>query len=350
MVSNISLPRPPIDVAGGFPDNGPLDDKLPLAVLQHATSFLSYGDRGPLTQAARFTLNASRHSEVQYTLNTERLKTKIAVLPAGWIPKPQFACLLIELLRSPAKGHPALWVPLMDRLMTHYPLSNVHDGIVEDHADIAQMLGAAEPPLDADQIYAFCDYLGKKQLSRTKIWAAYRALEKYLPLSPSTVERALYEFSLRKAQLLIVPQNCKFPLGDGQELEYYRTVIDSRDWFGFDYSTASLWVNSGIDDKSAPLPAVLREALFSHLLNLSAACAACPFMTEMVAEEGSTPPRNFLLPLAAKITEAGIFLEGGGRILDKYLLRKPYWSSVFSLQSEELEKLAEQYPGAIKAL
>lgn len=173
-----------IQVQQQFVPSSRIEARVPTEALQHIGSFLSYQDQAQLAQVGIF----ARDIQQYYIDLMAPLKTEIEALPAGPLADGDFQRLLVGLVTSPAAGHPKHWVPLMDALMGHLGPDDTVNGIVQKHAHIADLLATTEQPISSDQIYQFCRYLGRKQLSKIMPWIGYRTLEQY-SLKPQLAKR-----------------------------------------------------------------------------------------------------------------------------------------------------------------
>src|SRR5690606_38169968 len=216
--------------------------------------------------------------------------------PAGPLSNADFQRLLVGLVTSPALGHPKHWVPVMDALMGHLGPNDTVNGIIQKHANIADLLATSAQPISPDQVYQFCKYLGQKQLSKIMPWIGYRALEQYSlkpPLDSASVNKALKEYLTQQAKLHIRAGNNGYFLPHNRMLNFQETDIDPRKWFGFNGEESSLWTQPGAENgEIAPMPALLLEVLWTHIQSLRASCADKPFMVGMIGRAEAQLPHN----------------------------------------------------------
>jgi hypothetical protein len=341
-----------IPVEQTFVPSSRIEVKLPIDILQNIALFLSYQDQAQLAQVAVFARDAVRNTQQYYISLMAPLKTKIEALPAGPLNNADFQRLLVSLVTSPALGHPKHWVPIMDVLMGHLVCGNTVDDIIKKHAHIAELLATSARPISSDQTYQFCKYLGRKQLSNTLPWIGYRVLEQYAlkpQLNSASVNTALKEYLTQQAKMKIRAKDNGYYLSDNQILSLQETIIDPREWFGFNGEEHSLWIQPGTQNREiAPMPKLLLEVLWTHIQSLHDACVDKPFMVGMMGRLEAQFPHNFTLTLAQRITNADIFLNHNNTI-DREEIEKQYYArGLDNLSDEEMKALvAERYPNAM---
>jgi hypothetical protein len=342
-----------IQVEQAFAPNSRIEAKLSAEVLRNIGSFLSHQDQAQLAQVAVFARDAALDIQQYYIDLMTPLKTEIEALPAGPLSNADFQRLLVSLVTSPASGHPKHWVPVMDALMGHLGPSDTFDGIIQKHANIAELLATSAQPISSDQVYQLCKYLGQKQLSKIMSWIGYRALEQYSlkpQLNSASVNKALKEYLSRKAKVHIRAGNDGYFLPRNQMLEFQKIDIDPRQWFGLNGEENSLWTQPGAENgEIAPMPELLLEVLWTHIQSLRTSCVDKPFMVGMRGRAEAQLPHNFILALAQRITNADIFLDHNHTTIDKAEIEKPnYARSLGYLSDAEKEALAtESYPNAV---
>lgn len=278
------------------------------------------------------------------------LKTKMGALTDG-----NFQQLLVELVTSPAVGHPKHWVPVMAALMKHLgPNTTYYNGIIQKHSKIANLLATSAQTISSQQIYQFCRYLGQKQLSQNHFWLVYRALEQYsLKLQPNLegVNKAIKEYLTNKAKKYITTNNTNWYLTNNRILKVQDTYIDSNLWFGKDGASSSLWWlhMDPANRATAPMPELLLDVLWTHIQSLRASCVDRALVVDMTVRSGSFQQiYNFTLRLAQRITNAGIFVEIYDSQIDRRAVNSQFLIHNHSdLSAQELEELATAYPDAV---
>lgn len=320
--------------------------KLPIPALRHLAPFLSYSEQGRLAQVCTVAMNAARATEQNFVESTALIRGEIALLTQGC---PITDVLLVALATSRAIGHPRHWVPHMAAVMNRLIPDDQVKTIIEGHAKLANALEASATPISSAQIYKFCGYLGRNQLSRISPWIGYRVLELYLlklQLSSDGINKALTEYLTQTAKEVRARNTtCGLP---GRWLKFQEVDIDPRDWFGFRGEDSSLWVKPGAQNgETAPMPKPICEVLWARIQTLQAACTDRPFQVAIESRSEAPVPRNFTLPLAQLITNAGIILDD--RIIDRNApLARPEFARAIHWYSEaEREELAKKYPAAV---
>jgi hypothetical protein len=341
-----------IRVQQGSVPSSCMEVRLLNEALQYIGSFLSYQDQAQLAQAAIFTRDAARDTQQYYIDLMAPLKTEIEALPVGPIARGDFQRLLGGLVTSPAAIHPKHWIPVMDALMRRLGSDDTVNGIVQKHSNIANLLATSEQPISSDQIYEFCRYLGRKQLSKIMPWIGYRALEQYSlkpQLNSVSVNKAIKEYLTQQAKKHIQARSNGYFLPNNRMLSFQETNIDPRKWFGFNREENSLWTQPGAQNgEIALMPELLLEVLWTHIQSLRASCIDRPFMVYMTGRAEAELPHNFTLTIAQRITNADIFLDHNHTINTEEIEKRKYARCLGNLSDEEMEALAaEHYPNAV---
>lgn len=339
----------------GSANSSLIKEKLPNDILTEIGELLSYKDQGSLAQCAVFTRDIVRNINERYINSMKSFETEIEALPPGQIGTEDLQRLLVGVVTSIAVGHPKYWVPVMDSLMRHVASDNTIDGIIQTHANLANLLATSGTPISSEQIYQFCKYLGQKHLSQVWPWSSYRALEQYalkLGHCSEGVQRAIKEYLTEQAQVHIKARSEALLLSNNRVLEYKIINIDSRLWFGLNGNGNSLWVQPGAqNEETAVMPEMFLDVLWTRIKSLQNAFQGQVLEVSMQGSAEARLPRNFTLELGCRIVSSSIFLDYNGTIQSDQIQRSMFGQSLgsFDLNNEDTKEhfYNQNYPNAI---
>jgi hypothetical protein len=318
----------------------PSRNPLPQELWQQIGTFLSYQDRAQLAQASKFTAVAVRDDEQYYQQITAHLKDTINSIPEGVLSDEVFQPLLVELVTSPATGHPKYWLPLWKKLIlnNHYWTP---PKTWEYHEGIADLLSGSGHPISSEQFYHFFKPLLKPHLlGNYPPWEIYKILKSYLIVSEEGVERIMTE-CLTKAANRLEPTFWGRVYGN-RRFDYLEINISLEHWFGINGSTYSLWG----PDQTEPMPELFAEILKQRIQALHKTSNGLPLQVSLVSNPETHLPRNFIFPLVQRITQANIFFDHKNSIYTAELENPFYAQSIEALLDSRIsrQELFEQYP------
>ncbi len=346
-----------------------MQKKLNSDLVELFIPFLKESDQESLAQTCRFMYHRVRAVQEDYIEGIEPLKTKLEALPERLVlpassseqdivaaveVNQAFGELLVTFIASRSLGYPKYWASLMKAFIEKCDYEGRIDLFIAVHAILAALLEQSKEPISSDQIYHFCRYLGSDGYLKLKCrpWIVYRVLEQYsrkLNHYAESINRAIKEsLALHAKTGLIVKEhiNAQF-LGSSRNISLREIDIDPRNWFGLQGSRYSLWDSldfEGENNQSVSMPDLFEDVLFESIVSIRDSRLDLPFVVGMRGRAGSEVPRNFVLSLARRITNEGIFLESDDKVHSSQLQRPEFLRSIYSLSSEELEALASQYP------
>ncbi len=341
-----------IKLKGEFAFASNIENKLPLDLLRLVVPFLEETDQSRLGATCYLLHNAVQKARDKFLRNEKLLIGRLKALPK-MISFPQsfskediaaavkanqdFGSFLVNLIKADSLGyHHRSWRYLMHGFIRRTWHDFTIEHLIGGHAVLANFLAQSNKPISSSEIYHFCRYLVEKDTPAgfyTPFGFLFHAFPRPIPNIPWIFYRVLEQYSIslkdhaesiNRAIKENLALQAKARLIATKGYRTFEVYIDPRDWFGFQGSRYSLWKSLDFGEENNQLvsmPNLLEDALFESIVSIKESRPDLQFMVSMPRKWEPEVPPNFVLSLARRITNEGIFFRSNK--VDRSQLERP---------------------------